>query len=148
MLNSYSADLMKKEDRFNQMWMNVAAVFAQQSHAVRRKVGCVIVHRDRIVSQGWNGTSAGFDNACEDEDGHTLPHVIHAESNAITKLARSTESGEGAVIYTTTSPCIDCAKLIAQTGIQRVYYTELYKSTDGIAYLQKCGIPSIQLATL
>jgi len=131
---------MKKQDRFNQMWMDVAEVFAQQSHAVRKKVGCTIVKRDRIISQGWNGTSAGLDNACEGEDGKTLPHVIHAESNAITKLARSTESGEDATLYTTTSPCIDCAKLIVQTGIQRVYYAELYKSTDGIDYLTKCNI--------
>lgn len=120
--------------------MDVARVFARQSHCTRRQVGCIIEKGGRIISQGWNGTPAGFDNCCEDADGNTMSHVIHAESNAITKLAKSTESGEGATLYCTTAPCIDCAKLISQVGIVAVYYVESYKQTAGIDHLVKSGI--------
>ncbi len=138
---------MTKQDRYNRMWMDVARVFAHQSHCTRRQVGCVIVKGDRIISQGWNGAPAGFDNCCEDEDGNTMSHIIHAESNAITKLARSTENGEGAVMYCTTAPCIDCAKLIAQAGLVAVYYLESYKRIDGLTHLTNCGVAVHQLTT-
>lgn len=128
------------------MWMDVAEVFAQQSHATRRKVGCVIVKRDRIISQGWNGTSAGFDNACEGEDGHTLAHVIHAEPNALDKVARDGTGGtEGASLYTTLEPCILCAVRLANCGIRHVYYRDSYRLHDGLDYLAKANVAVTQL---
>jgi dCMP deaminase len=137
---------MNKEDRFHKMWMDVAAIFAQQSHAVRKKVGCTIVKRDRIISQGWNGTSAGLDNTCEGDDGKTLPHVIHAEPNALDKVARDGSGGtEGADLYTTLEPCLPCSVRIANCGIKNVYYREAYRSHDGIEYLQKVGVVVTQL---
>jgi len=139
---------MNKQNRFNKMWMDVAEIFAKQSHAVRLKVGCVIVQKDRIISQGWNGTSPGLDNSCEGEDGRTLPYVIHAESNAITKIARDGGSGTaGASLYITHAPCIDCAKLIVQTGINRVFYRDAYRSADGTDYLSRSNVEVTQLQT-
>ena len=128
--------------------MDVAERFAQLSSAKRLQVGCVIVKDNRIISIGYNGMPSGWDNCCEDEyqyedGGHefrTKPEVLHAESNAIAKLARSPESGEGASIFITHSPCIDCAKLIYQSGITNVYYKNLYRSTQGIEFLNKSNI--------
>jgi dCMP deaminase len=129
--------------------MKTAYVFAELSSAIKLKVGAVVVKDDRIISLGYNGTPTGWDNVCELEiinfqDGSvqlkTKSEVIHAEMNALMKLASSTESGKGAAIFITHSPCMECAKGIYQTGITEVYYTEAYRNVDGIEFLQKCGI--------
>ena len=129
--------------------MKTAYVFAELSSAIKLKVGAVVVKDDRIISLGYNGTPTGWDNVCELEiinfqDGSvqlkTKSEVIHAEMNALMKLACSTESGKGAAIFITHSPCMECAKGIYQTGITEVYYTEAYRNVDGIDFLQKCGI--------
>jgi len=132
--------------------MQVAQVYANLSTAVRLKVGCVIVKDKRIISIGYNGMPSGWDNQCEDEylyeDGgrllKTKPEVLHAETNAIAKLARSSESGEGADLYCTHAPCIDCAKLIYQSGIEMVYYKHPYKKDDGLSFLRMSGIGVIR----
>ena len=143
-------------------YMDTAKRFAQCSTAKRLQVGAVIVKDNRIISIGYNGTPSGWDNVCEElalnvvgvaKDGRdivepylkTKPEVLHAEANAITKLARSTESGEGASLFTTHSPCMDCAKLIVQSGISEVYYDQVYRCDDGLEFLRKCGIPVIKL---
>lgn len=120
--------------------MKVAYIYSTLSYCKRRKVGCIIVKEDRIISIGYNGTPSGWENICEDENNQTLPHVYHAESNAISKLAKSSESGENSSMFVTTIPCLDCAKLIAQTGINEVYYVEEYHNQAGVEFLQKCNI--------
>ena len=135
--------------------MKTAKVYASLSSARRLKVGAVIVRDNRIISIGYNGMPSGWDNNCEDEIGayvkptlKTKPEVIHAESNAITKVAASTEQTKGAVLYTTHAPCVDCAKLIHQCGIERVVYGEDYpKGTEGLTFLDKCGIIVENLGT-
>lgn len=126
--------------------MDVAKRFAQLSSAVRLQVGAIVVKDDRIISIGYNGMPAGWDNCCEYQlaDGSlkSLPEVLHAEANAVSKLARSAESAEGAAIFITHAPCIDCAKLIYQSGISEVYYGEEYRSTDGLDFLAKSNIPT------
>lgn len=120
--------------------MKVAHIYAGLSYCSRRKVGCVIVKDDRIISIGFNGTPPGWPNICEDDNNQTLPEVYHAETNAIAKLAKSGESGQGASMFVTTVPCLDCAKLIAQSGIREVYYSEDYRKVDGLDFLKKCGL--------
>ena len=137
-------------DKWDNAHLEVAKTYAQLSSARRMKVGAVIVKDNRIISIGYNGMPSGWDNNCEDEmiSGNTgygrklktKKEVLHAESNAITKVAKSTESAEGAVLYTTCAPCIDCAKLIHQAGIQRVVFGHKYKSEEGLTFLEKCGI--------
>jgi len=119
--------------------MDVAKRFAQLSHAERLQVGAIVVKDDRIIAYGYNGMPSGWDNCCE-ENGKTKPEVLHAESNAIAKLARSNESGLGADLFITHSPCIECAKLIYQSGIKTVYFGENYRSNDGIDFLQASKI--------
>lgn len=126
--------------KFTKAHMNAAEVYAQLSSAERLKVGCVVVKNDKIISIGYNGMPSGWSNQCEDENGLTRKEVLHAEANAITKIARSTESAEDAILFCTASPCIDCAKLIYQAGIQTVYYRDYYKSDDGINFLKKGGV--------
>ena len=137
--------------------MEVAKTFANLSHAKRLNVGAIVVKDDRIISIGYNGMPSGWDNCCEDvvrqdELGHSVlkskPEVLHAESNAIAKLAKSSESGEGADIFITHSPCIECAKLIYQSGIKRVYFEENYRSTDGLDFLTASKINVIQVDTI
>lgn len=137
------------KEKFIQAYMDVARRFAQLSHARRLHVGAIVVKDDRIVSIGYNGMPAGWDNNCEEvieqhEDGgqifKTRPEVLHAEMNALMKLAKSTESGENATMFITHSPCIECAKGIHQAGIREIYYGEDYRSTDGIDFLKKCKI--------
>lgn len=132
--------------------MRSAFNYAELSHCERKKVGCVIVKENRIISIGYNGTPPKWDNCCEDENGNTKPEVIHAEKNAIAKLARSHESGENASMFLTCSPCIDCAVLLATSGIREVYYAEDYaaarstlKGMSGIEFLERCGILTIHL---
>ncbi len=120
--------------------MRAAHIYAELSYCKRRRVGCVIVKDDRIISIGFNGSPPGWPNICEDEGNVTLPEVYHAETNAIAKLAKSAESGSGASMFVTTVPCLDCAKLIAQSGIQEVYFSEHYRLRDGLDFLEKCGI--------
>jgi len=124
--------------------MDVAERFAQLSSATRLQVGAIVVKDDRIISIGYNGMPSGWDNCCEHE-GKTKPEVLHAESNAIAKLARSPESGEGASIFITHSPCIDCAKLIYQSGIATVYYKNDYRSTQGIEFLTRSDIEVVKV---
>ena len=125
-------------------YLRMAKIWSENSHAIRNKVGCIIVKDRRIISDGYNGTPTGFDNCCEVKslDGtlHTKPEVLHAEANAITKLAKSTNSSEGATLYVTCSPCFDCAKLIIQAGIKQVYYLEEYRDTNGLDLLVKAGL--------
>lgn len=120
-------------------YMDTAKRFADCSTAQKLNVGAVVVKDDRIISIGYNGTPAGWDNVCE-VDGKTKDEVFHAEANAITKLARSTESGDGATMFCTHSPCIHCAKLIAQSGIKELWYDEEYRSEDGLNFLKKYGV--------
>lgn len=121
-------------------YMRMAAIWAENSYCVRRKVGALIVKGKMIISDGYNGTPSGFENVCEDEHGITKPFVLHAEANAITKIARSGNSSEGATLYVTASPCIECAKLIIQAGIRRVVYSEKYRLEDGLELLKRAGI--------
>ncbi len=134
--------------------MKTAKIFAECSTARRLHVGAIVVKDDRIISIGYNGMPSGWNNNCEDEikwpNGEirfleTKPEVLHAESNAISKLARSSESGEGATMFITHSPCLDCAKLIYQSGIKKVFYGEQYRTTEGINFLEKCNIDIIKL---
>ena len=124
--------------------MKSAFNYAECSTAERLKVGCVIVRDDRIISIGYNGMPSGWTNVCEDEDFVTKPEVLHAEENAITKLARSTESGEGATAFITHAPCLSCAKMLYSAGVSEVVYSQSYRETGGVDFLEKCGIPVSQ----
>ena len=127
-------------EKFDKRYMQMAAVWAGNSYCIRRKVGALIVKDKMIISDGYNGTPSGFENVCETEDNVTKPYVLHAEANAITKIARSSNSSEGSTLYVTASPCIECSKLIIQAGIRRVVYGEKYRLTDGIELLERAGI--------
>ena len=129
-----------KQEILDYRYMRMARIWAENSYCKRRQVGALIVKNKMIISDGYNGTPSGFSNICEDEDGLTIPYVLHAEANAITKIARSSNSSEGATMYVTTSPCIECAKLIIQAGITRVVYKDEYRLTDGVDLLRKAGI--------
>ena len=118
----------------------MASVWAKNSYCTRRQVGAILVKDRMIISDGYNGTPSGFENVCEDENGVTKPYVLHAEANAITKVAKSNNSSEGATLYVTASPCLECAKLIIQAGIRRVVYSEEYRITDGLDLLRRAGI--------
>ncbi len=132
------------KQKFIDAYMDVAERFAQLSSAQRLQVGAIVVKDDRIISIGYNGMPSGWDNTCEHE-GVTKPEVLHAESNCIAKLARSQESGEGATIFVTHSPCIECAKLIYQSGIATVYYKNDYRSTQGLDFLNKSNVNVIKV---
>ncbi len=118
----------------------MARLWAENSYCERRKVGAILVKDRMIISDGYNGTPSGFENVCEDEDGNTKSYVLHAEANAITKVAKSNNSSEGATLYITDSPCIECAKLIIQSGIKRVVYSREYRITDGVELLKRAGV--------
>ena len=124
-------------------YLRMAHIWSENSYCKRRKVGALVVKDKTIISDGYNGTPSGFENVCEDENNVTKPYVLHAEANAITKLARSTNSGEGATLYVTASPCIECAKLIIQAGIRRVVYGEKYRLDDGLRLLQRAGVETV-----
>ena len=121
-------------------YLHMARIWAENSYCKRRQVGALVVKDKMIISDGYNGTPSGFENVCEDESGVTKPYVLHAEANAITKLARSGNNSEGSTLYVTASPCIECAKLIIQAGIRRVVYAEKYRLTDGIDLLTRAGV--------
>ncbi len=126
-------------------YLRMARIWAENSYCNRRKVGALVVKEKMIISDGYNGTPSGFDNVCEDEANVTYPYVLHAEANAITKLARSSNNSDGATLYVTASPCIECSKLIIQAGIKRVVYGEHYRLEDGIRLLRRAGIEVIYL---
>lgn len=126
-------------EKFDHSYLEMAAIWAQNSYCKRRKVGALLVKDRMIISDGHNGTPSGFENICE-EDGVTKPYVLHAEANAITKVAKSGNSSEGATLYVTASPCLECSKLIIQSGIKRVVYRDEYRLTDGIDLLRRAGI--------
>ena len=121
-------------------YLRMAAIWAENSYCVRRKVGALVVKEKMIISDGYNGTPSGFENIWEDSNGVTKPYVLHAEANAITKLARSGNNSDQATLYVTASPCIECAKLIIQSGIRRVVYAEQYRLTDGVDLLKRAGV--------
>ena len=121
-------------------YLRMAAIWAENSYCQRRKVGALVVKEKMILSDGYTGTPSGFENVCEDAHGVTHPYVLHAEANAITKLARSGNNSDQATLYVTASPCIECAKLIIQAGIRRVVYAEQYRLTDGIDLLRRAGV--------
>ena len=123
----------------------MARIWSENSYCIRRKVGALLVRDKMIISDGYNGTPAGFDNVCEDTEGATYPYVLHAEANAITKVARSNNSSEGSTLYVTASPCVECSKLIIQSGIKRVVFSEMYRLTDGIDLLKRSGIEVVHL---
>ena len=135
----------EKQLKFDRRYLDMARIWAQNSYCQRRQVGALVVKEGMIISDGYNGTPSGFENICEDDNGITKPYVLHAEANAITKLARSSNNSDGATIYITASPCIECAKLIIQAGIRRVVYGENYRLTDGVELLRRAGIEVVLL---
>ncbi len=139
----------EKKQLLDKRYLRMARIWAENSYCVRRRVGAIIVKDQMIISDGYNGTPSGFENVCEDEaSGLTKPYVLHAEANAITKVARSNNSSEGATLYVTASPCMECAKLIIQSGIRRVVYNELYRLSDGIDLMRRAGIECIHIDEL
>ncbi|MCX7862093.1 MAG: dCMP deaminase family protein [Bacteroidales bacterium] len=135
----------KKQIILDRRYLQMAKIWAENSYCKRRKVGALIVKDKMIISDGYNGTPSGFENKCEDENNITFPYVLHAEANAITKVAKSTNNSEGATLYVTTSPCLECSKLIIQSGIKRVVFCDLYHNHDGIELLKRAGIEVIHL---
>lgn len=129
-----------KQRLLDERYLRMARIWSENSYCKRRQVGALIVKDKSIISDGYNGTPSGFENLCEDENDRTKPYVLHAEANAITKVAKSGNSSDGSTLYVTASPCIECAKLIIQAGIVRVVYSELYRCCDGIELLEKAGI--------
>lgn len=138
-------DQQQKQELLDSRYLRMAKIWAENSYCLRRRVGAIIVKDSMIISDGFNGTPSGFENVCEDENGSTKAYVLHAEANAITKVARSNNSSDGATLYVTASPCIECAKLIIQSGIKRVVFDEMYRLCDGIDLLRRAGIETIHL---
>ena len=132
-------------NKFDEKYLRMAKIWATNSYCKRRQVGALIVKDNMIISDGYNGTPSGFENICEDENGVTKPYVLHAEANAITKVARSGNSASGATLYVTASPCMECSKLIIQSGISRVVYADEYRLDDGIKLLRRAGIEVIYI---
>lgn len=129
-----------RQEQFDLQYLRMADIWARNSYCERRKVGALIVKDRMIISDGYNGTPIGFENICEDESGNTKPYVLHAEANAITKVAKSNQSSLGSTLYITSSPCIECAKLIIQAGITRVVYSEKYRNEDGLHLLKRANV--------
>ena len=134
-----------KQQVLDRRYLRMARIWAENSYCERRKVGALLVKDKMIISDGYNGTTAGFENICEDENGVTKSYVLHAEANAITKIAQSNNNSKGATLYVTTSPCIECSKLIIQAGIKRVIFQELYRIHDGIDLLKRAGIECVHI---
>lgn len=126
-------------------YLRMATIWAENSYCKRRKVGALIVKDNMIISDGFNGTPSGFENICEDEEGNTKAYVLHAEANAITKVARTNNNSDKATLYVTTSPCIECSKLIIQAGIKRLVFSEMYRMKDGIELLKRSGIECVYI---
>jgi dCMP deaminase len=137
---------MAAEDKqylLDSRYLRMAAIWAENSYCQRRRVGAILVKDNMIISDGYNGTPSGFENKCEDGNDVTLPYVLHAEANAITKVARSSNSSNDSTLYVTTSPCMECSKLIIQAGIKRVVFSEMYRITDGLDVLRKAGVECV-----
>lgn len=139
---------MSKSEAIDRRYLRMANIWAENSYCVRRKVGALLVKDGMIISDGFNGTPSGFENVCEDEEGFTKPYVLHAEANAITKVAQSNNSSRGATLYITASPCMECSKLIIQAGIKRVVFNEKYRLTDGLDLLARAGIELLHIPDL
>jgi len=135
----------EKQPDFDKRYLEMARIWSQNSYCIRRQVGALIVKDKMIISDGFNGTPSGFENICEDETGKTKPYVLHAEANAITKVAKSNNSSEGSTLYVTSAPCMECSKLIIQAGIKRVVYSDDYRATEGIELLTRAGIEILKL---
>ena len=135
----------KKQELLDKRYLRMATIWAENSYCTRRQVGAIIVKNQMIISDGYNGTPSGFENICEDDDNLTKPYVLHAEANAITKVSKSNNSSDGATLYVTTSPCMECSKLIIQAGIKRVVFDEKYKNTDGLDILKRAGVEMLNL---
>ena len=138
-------DIEKKQLELDKRYIRMASIWAENSYCQRRKVGALIVKDKMIISDGYNGTPSGFENICEDTNGLTKPYVLHAEANAITKIARSSNNSDGATLYVTDAPCIECSKLIIQAGIKRVIFARQYRLTDGLELLKRAGIELINI---
>lgn len=134
-----------KQEILDKRYLRMAYIWSENSYCNRRKVGALIVKEKMIISDGYNGTPSGFPNVCESTEGVTLPYVLHAEANAITKVARSNNSSNGSTLYVTASPCMECSKLIIQSGIRRVVFSELYRITDGLGLLRQAGVEVVHL---
>lgn len=139
------SDAEKKKIELDKRYLRMASIWSENSYCKRRQVGALIVKDKMIISDGYNGTPSGFENICEDEHNVTYPYVLHAEANAITKIARSNNNSEGATLYVTDAPCIECSKLIIQAGIKRVVYARQYRLDDGLQLLKKAGIELVFL---
>ena len=137
-----------KQEVLDRRYLRMAFIWAENSYCQRRKVGALLVKDKMIISDGYNGTPAGFENVCEDEIGVTRPYVLHAEANAISKVARSNNSSEDSTLYITASPCLECAKLIIQAGIRRVVFNDLYRLSDGIDLLRRAGVECVHIKEL
>lgn len=138
-------DNPKKQERYDHAYLKMATEWAKLSHCARKQVGALIVKQGMIISDGYNGTPSGFPNSCEDDQGETQWYVLHAEANAITKVARSNNSAEGSTLYITLSPCKECSKLILQAGIKRVVYMTAYKDISGLEFLEHAGIEVVHM---
>ncbi|QCD36128.1 dCMP deaminase family protein [Muribaculum gordoncarteri] len=138
----------EKQSLLDKRYLRMARIWSENSYCQRRKVGALLVKDQMIISDGYNGTPAGFENVCEDENGVTKPYVLHAEANAITKVARIGNSSEGSTLYITASPCLECSKLIIQAGIKRVVYNDLYRIQDGLEILRRAGVECIHIAEI
>ena len=138
-------DKKEKSRVLDERYLRMARIWSENSYCVRRKVGALIVKGNMVISDGFNGTPSGFPNICEDDNDTTLPYVLHAEANAITKVARSNNSIDGSTLYVTASPCLECSKLIIQAGIKRVVFSELYRITDGIELLNRAGVETVHI---
>jgi dCMP deaminase len=141
-------DNAEKQLRYDRAYLRMALEWAKLSHCQRRQVGAIVVKEGQIIADGYNGTPSGFENCCEDEEGLTQWYVLHAEANAISKVARSTQTCENATLYITLSPCKECSKLIHQSGIKRVVYQQGYRDTSGLDFLLKAGVEVHQIETL
>ena len=135
-----SKDIKEKQKKLDERYLSMAKIWAENSYCERRKVGALLVKDKMIISDGYNGTPSGFENVCEDENNKTKPYVLHAEANAISKVAKSNNSSENSTLYVTSSPCIECAKLIIQAGIKRVVFTDKYRLEDGLQLLERAKI--------
>lgn len=144
-MNKNDNKTSEKQEILDKRYLTMARIWAENSYCVRRKVGALIVKDKMIISDGYNGTPSGFENKCEDDDNKTYPYVLHAEANAITKVAKSNNSSHGATLYVTTSPCIECSKLIIQAGISRVVFCDKYHKEEGLDLLKKTEIELIHL---
>jgi dCMP deaminase len=136
---------IEKQLKLDERYLRMALVWAENSYCIRRQVGALLVKDKMIISDGYNGTPSGFENICEDENDKTKPYVLHAEANAITKIAKSNNSSDGATLYVTSSPCLECSKLIIQAGIRRVVFSEAYHMNDGVELLFRAGVEVVRV---